>query len=660
HKEQGEASKDLHRAPAKGGNSDDDFLDDGDDNDSNSKKKKPIKKVTKKASGSFDNEEDVSDNDSKKKKTTKKVTKKASGEELATNSSSRRSPSPVTKTTATTTKATTKAPAKRASATKAKKANKKAADDSDDNFVVDSEEEYRPSEDYTEDSDDSDSELSEKEDDLDVNELTDKLKTVRIKPDDPTLPPRPGNAGPRKTKKKTQEGTKIATTNKILPPPKSKLANKPVNSAPSTEATSSSTPALTTAVGFWIKTPAPVKIPESTRMALAAVKDKIKLEMSGNNSNEQHATPEKKSSGFFSYRVDIQSFLRMDSHDDDNNSVHHNDDGDDGKDLSKRAQFKQLFNRLMHRTSKDTVEDKPEKERPLPALPAPASDTLPPETKKPGKQRRGSQASVDSITQDIQDLSVHSQEPVSPTDEIPNQCQGFNSNGYRCKRKVKLDRPIVDGEVLLCHDHEVEDEEVVVHIEGQGGVLLQWLDVSVWVNPHLPDYVQTKLRRAMERPVSDTDKPGYIYTYQLLATRQTKTHTFFKVGRTDNVHRRMNEWSDKCGSPPILLEVFPEQGALAPKEESDLADSPTAYTDKDLTGLRCRYAHRVERLIHIELKPFHDKDHVCSCKTAHREWFMVPHKAGLKDSEQMDQAWGQIRRVIVHWMAYMERVYGPG
>jgi hypothetical protein len=32
----------------------------------------------------------------------------------------------------------------------------------------------------------------------------------------------------------------------------------------------------------------------------------------------------------------------------------------------------------------------------------------------------------------------------------------------------------------------------------------------------LPDYVQNKLRKAMERPTSENDKPGYIYAYQLL------------------------------------------------------------------------------------------------------------------------------------------------
>ncbi|KAG0343748.1 hypothetical protein BG004_005030 [Podila humilis] len=575
---------------------------------------------------------------SSKNTTTKKAAKKASSDHLV----------------AALSKSAKKTPTKRVSATKAKKAYKKAAGSEDEFVAASSDEDYRLSDVYTEDDSTEDPD-SEDEDDDAIGELTDKLKTAKIKPDDPSLPPRPAHA-PLSTKLQ-RVGTKIVNTNKLLPPPKSKV--RPV--ANTTDATTSVV-APPTHGGFWVPAPAPVKIPESTRKALAAVKDKLRIELSSTSVGGQHSAPEKKSSGFFSYRLHIQNFLKHDEPEDDDND----NDSSDGKDLSKRAQFRKFFGKLLGGNSnKDETEEstaitsvtstvKPEKERPLPALPTPEA-----KKQKPSKQRRDSQASVESITNDIQDLSIKRQDSTDDS-SAPNQCQGFNSNGYRCKRKVKLDRPIVDGEVLLCHDHEIEDDEVVVHIEGQGGVLLQWLDVSVWVNPNLPDYVQTKLRRAMEKAVSDTDKPGYIYTYQLLETRQNKTHTFFKVGRTDNVHRRMNEWSDKCGSPPILLEVFPEQGSLAPKDESDLADSPTSSDDKDLTGLRCRYAHRVERLIHIELKPFHDKDHVCSCKTAHREWFMVPHRPGLKGSQQMDQAWEQIRRVIVHWMAYMERVYGPG
>ncbi|KAG0254557.1 hypothetical protein BG011_005660 [Mortierella polycephala] len=507
---------------------------------------------------------------------------------------------------------------------------KKATESSDEFDSVSEDDDYKPSDsgDYTDSESDDD---DDSEDDLEG--LSRKLASVKIKPDDPTLPPQPPNdAFGMSLKVKLQRTkSKIFSTNAVLAPPKNKTKSSSASGRPTG--------------GFWVPAPPPVKIPESTIKALAVVKEKLKLE-SSSSSNEvvpagAHAATEQKPSGLFKYHARVHQYLFTSDEDLDPDS--------------KRAAMRKFVNDLgsfFHRSKKES--DK----KPLPEIPSDKQDTSTAVTKPPKQQRTDSQDSVDSITQDIQDLDVKSEKE----EEAPNQCHGFNTSGYRCKRRVKLDRPMEKGEVLMCHDHEInEDDEVVVHIEGQGGVLLQWLELSVWVNPGLPDYVQNKLRKAMERSVSETDKPGYIYSYQLKEIRMTATHTLFKVGRTDNVYRRMNEWSDKCGSPPILIEVFPEQGALAPKDENDLADSISkSVSDTDVTGLRCRYSHRVERLIHIELKPYHDKDHVCACKTNHREWFKVPHKPGLNDKEQFQQAWEQIRRVCVHWMAYMERVYGPG
>ncbi|KAF9356906.1 hypothetical protein BGX34_009704 [Mortierella sp. NVP85] len=507
------------------------------------------------------------------------------------------------------------APRKKAPAKTSPRSKKRA--DSSDEFEPESDDDYKPSSSDSDDSEDSD---SDSEDDDDLKEVTGKLASVKIKSDDPTLPPKPSDGStPLKTKVKRMQ-SKVFNTGAVLAPPKNKM------NANSTDGRTSG--------GFWIPAPAPVKVPESTIKALASVKDKI---LSLDSSSDQSDSSDKKQSGLFKYRARVHTYLFP------------NDDNDQESD-SKRSTVRKIFKSLLFKLKGDSESQ----EKPLPSLP---SETK--ETKTPSQERKSSVASVDSITKDITNLSVKSEDSQ---DGAPNQCHGFNTNGHRCKRRVKLDRPIIKGEVLMCHDHEInDDEEVVVHIEGKGGVLLQWLDLSSWVNPNLPDYVQNKLKKAMEKPVSETDKPGYIYAYQLLETRVTDTHTFFKVGRTDNVYRRMSEWSDKCGSPPRLLEVFPEQGSLAPKDENDLSETATKTAgDNDITGLRCRYAHRVERLIHIELKPFHDKGHVCACNTNHREWFKVAHKPGLSESQQMKQAWGQIRRVIVHWMAYMEHVYGPG
>ncbi|KAF8972828.1 hypothetical protein BGZ46_010037 [Entomortierella lignicola] len=511
-----------------------------------------------------------------------------------------------------------------------RKAAPKKIIESSDEFEPDSEEDYHPSD---SDISESDSEFDdEDEEDEDVGELTGKLASVKIKPNDPTLAPDNGEE-PLKAKIK-RTSSKIFGTGAFLPPPKNKTKASSATGRPTG--------------GFWVPAPPPATIPESTLKILASVKDKLRIQDSSSSnlvspsSEPNHNAPDRAPSGLFKYRARVHNFLFAKE-----------DEEKEGPN-SKRAAMRKMFGDIKsfyHKMKNATETEQPKPyEKPLPQKP---------EGKTVGSgPQYHHRPSVDALTNDLAGLSVKPDDK----DEVPNQCHGFNKDGYRCKRKVKLDRPIQKGEVLMCHDHEVnEDDEVVVHIEGKGGVLLQWMDLSSWVNPNLPDYVQNKLRRSMEKPISADDKPGYIYVYQLAESSFTKTHTLFKVGRTDNVSRRMNEWGEKCGSPPKLLEVFPEQGSLAPKDENDLAETVTRIAkDDEVTGLRCRHAHRVERLIHIELKPLHDKDHVCACNTKHMEWFKVPHRPGLTDEQQKQQAWLQIRRVIVHWMAYMEHVYGPG
>ncbi|KAG0290426.1 hypothetical protein BGZ97_006177, partial [Linnemannia gamsii] len=524
---------------------------------------------------------------------------------------------------AVTAKATKKAPAPRKAASAGRK--KKVVESSDE-FEPESDGDYAP-----DDSEDDDSDFDDSDDDADdVEELSGKMASIKIQPNKSDSPARTEEDGPLKTKINRTK-SKIFSTDAVLAPPKNKTKSSSASGRPTG--------------GFWVPAPAPVKLPESTIKALSVIKEKLLDRQDSDDAvvpiTNPHDAPDKKPSGLFKYKVRVHNYLHS-----------HEEEADPD---SKRATVRRLFHNIGSLFKpKQIITDTPvQEENKEEKKPAGGMVT----TIKPSDKRRGSQDSVDSITKNINDLSVKADDG---DDEFPNQCHGFNTSGHRCKRKVKLDRPQEKGEVLMCHDHEVNDEdEVVVHIEGKGGVLLQWLDVSEWVNPNLPDYVQNKLRKAMERPTSENDKPGYIYAYQLLETRSTGTHTLFKVGRTDNVYRRMNEWSDKCGSPPILLEVFPEQGALAPKDENDLAETSKPEDDTVITGLRCRYAHRVERLIHIELKPFHDKHHTCPCKTKHMEWFMIPNQPGLNEKQQLKQAWAQVRRVIVHWMNYMERVYGP-
>ncbi|KAG0234381.1 hypothetical protein BGW41_001160 [Actinomortierella wolfii] len=590
-------------------------------------------------------------------------------------------PTPVAKAPATRARKTRATAAKKstvATATKKKpaKARGKASQESEDEYIPseESDSDFEP-EDVVESSDD-----DYEDEDEDVDDLVQSLKTVKIQPDDPSLPPRPPGpkkqAGTKVRKSNIQrQGSKIFSTNKFLAPPKKVIedANK--------EAGSDTTKPTAKHRGFWIIVPPKVDIPESTIKILTTVRQKLDRDDSFGGVSSGDTSSSSLSTSGFKYHTYVPKFLQPQADEDPD---------------SKRAKFRQFAAKLWTKVrgvNDDSNADQEGQgkatttataaagdEKDLPSVPGTNTEDSETGTKKKkspdagvkssaaSRQRRGSSASVDSVDSLSKDVMALTVRGDSGDEDVaaPNQCHGYNTNGQRCKRRVKVDGPIKKNVILLCHDHETNDEQAAVHIEGKGGVLLQWIDISSWVNPDLPDYIRVKLRRTMEKPISTGDKPGYIYAYHLKGASSDGTHTFFKVGRTDNVYRRMAQWSDQCGTPPRLLEVFPDQGSLAPRDDDDLDDDDEESAKKKgagsdvVTGLRCRYAHRVEHLIHIELKPFHDKDHVCVCKTNHREWFKVPHKPGLSHSEQQKLAWQQVRQTIVHWMAYMEHVYGPG
>lgn len=75
---------------------------------------------------------------------------------------------------------------------------------------------------------------------------------------------------------------------------------------------------------------------------------------------------------------------------------------------------------------------------------------------------------------------------------------------------------------------------------------------------------------------------------------------------------------------------------------------------------KCKYTHRAERLIHIELGTRFKADvEKCeNCGNLHREWFKV--KAQNLGSNNAMHGWEDVRKVIVHWVTYVEKVYGVG
>ena len=103
----------------------------------------------------------------------------------------------------------------------------------------------------------------------------------------------------------------------------------------------------------------------------------------------------------------------------------------------------------------------------------------------------------------------------------------------------------------------------------------------------------------MQAQPSDMDRPGYIYVLHLRAAAKDKGHpddqtVFFKVGRTLNVPKRIEQWDKQCPSNIQTMRgywPFPTDSRM----ESLI---PGCYMPKNAGTLH----HKVEELVFIELQ----------------------------------------------------------
>ncbi|CAI2162356.1 12233_t:CDS:2 [Funneliformis geosporum] len=167
-----------------------------------------------------------------------------------------------------------------------------------------------------------------------------------------------------------------------------------------------------------------------------------------------------------------------------------------------------------------------------------------------------------------------------------------------------------------------------------------WIKYGEWIKPDLSPEIKRLLKSEIEKPITNRDKPGP-------NSEERDKQTFYKVGRSSNVHRRLYQWAKRCGNKPNLIELFPNVSNV--KEDSC----------KSVESPKCKYTHRAERLIHIELNARFKADiEKCgSCGRLHKEWF----KALSNSNDEFElHRWDEVREVITNWISFVETVYGTG
>ncbi|KAL2856244.1 meiotically up-regulated gene 113-domain-containing protein [Aspergillus pseudodeflectus] len=222
----------------------------------------------------------------------------------------------------------------------------------------------------------------------------------------------------------------------------------------------------------------------------------------------------------------------------------------------------------------------------------------------------------------------------------------------------------------------------------QTNSLLAWIPASL--SPQTTSLLLTELAK----PISSADEPGYIYMFWITPSRSNKsqpppvdvatslipisatnTETInqirrtstaiakardlnaltsspdpsknnpgtvrLKIGRTTNVHRRLNEWTRQCSNHLTLIRYYPYTSSSSRRRQGRDANGATEALGFE-PGQKVPHVHRVERLIHLELADIRARDlGVClECGKEHREWFEVAaERTALKRVDECIRRW---------------------
>lgn len=113
-----------------------------------------------------------------------------------------------------------------------------------------------------------------------------------------------------------------------------------------------------------------------------------------------------------------------------------------------------------------------------------------------------------------------------------------------------------------------------------------------------------------------------------------KSTIFIKIGRASNVQQRMNQWSRQCKHKVTVLRYYPIQSSSSPFSSSsspfptpqaspNSKSSPSTASPSRSPPLKVPHAHKVERLIQLELRDSQVEVNCEGCGKVHREWFEV-------------------------------------
>lgn len=263
------------------------------------------------------------------------------------------------------------------------------------------------------------------------------------------------------------------------------------------------------------------------------------------------------------------------------------------------------------------------------------------------------------------------------------RCNGFRKyDGQRCERLVRTDPSLPLTDQVLCFNHNPHKKTTktskrkqsvkhkrshVSNINANPPVIIKASKIfeapakvydcwNLWIGEHIKKEQSNLIRQEMEKPISERDKPGFIYAYSLSqGPRASKNkYAYFKIGRTTDPHRRMYQVSNICKMEPKIIELFP---SFPINTGSHVLPTNLHALEKKLEDVpKCPLSHRVERLIHLELSGIYKRaGFKCpQCGSTHREWIRINRGKHADGRPMTDhELWlSNIRPVILKWVKY--------
>ncbi|KZT11610.1 uncharacterized protein LAESUDRAFT_741045 [Laetiporus sulphureus 93-53] len=265
--------------------------------------------------------------------------------------------------------------------------------------------------------------------------------------------------------------------------------------------------------------------------------------------------------------------------------------------------------------------------------------------------------------------------PPSPTASLPVtsvtreilQCRGTTKAGARCKRMLHVPAAHQDDPEfeVYCPAH-VSDRLKPSSFPTKDN---RWVKFEEWIPTYLNTLTQANLRDVMQQPISDADRPGYIYMFEIRDPDQPGL-VLFKVGRAVVLNRRIDQWSKQCPSKEQYLRYYYPW----PSQE----DQQMLARGRVQPGPPGAWCHRLERLVHLELTDLSlnalyndaifpdvepkaeppkmpERKPCVDCGTLHQEIFRFPlAQHGMYKGREWETL---VKPVIDRWARFVEKYY---